>query len=414
MRTGGTTGGTAAVPQRGRARTVALTILAQAFHSLALASVGLFLPLIRSDLELSYTQAGTLSAASILVYAVMQVPAGYLADRYSAKRLFVTGLFGTMLFAFTLGLVQEYWQAVVNQAFSGFFRSLMFIPGMTLVTRWFPPGRRATAMSVYSTGGFAGLVLLDLLGPLIARELGWRTVFLTLPPAGALLAMAIWRLGQEPPRAGGQTRVTVRETLALFRLRFMWLVCAVQYVRLAIVTGIQFWLPTLLVDEKGLALTSAGLVIALRDLMTAASNPVGGYVSDRLRNPPLVIAFALVMLGATTALLVAVDYLPLLIVVIAVNAMFVQFYFGPLFQVPIEVLGVRTAGSTTGVSNLFANLGSFTFALALGALRDATGSFAAGFGLVAAMCAVGLALTAVLARMRRDALRKGAAAVLSS
>ncbi|MSQ12896.1 MAG: MFS transporter [Dehalococcoidia bacterium] len=389
----------------GRLRTVVLTIAAQAFHSLAFGSVGLFLPLIRKDLDISYTQAGVLSATSILVYAIMQVPAGFLADRYSPKRLFCTGLLGAMLFAITLGLVQNYWQAVVNQAFAGFFRSLLFIPGLTLVTRWFAPTRRATVMSVYSTGGFAGLVVLDLIGPLVAREVGWRVVFLTFPLVGVATAAALLRFGREPPRVAGQAQVTLRETAALFRMPFMWVTGSVQYIRLATVTGIQFWLPTLLVDERGLALTSVGLVIALRDFTTAASNPIGGYVSDRLRNPPLVIAFALAMLGITTGLLVAVNSLPVLILVITVNAMFVQFYFGALFQVPVEVLGPRTAGSTTGFNNLFANLGSFTFALLLGALKDATGSFAVGFGLVAAVCAVGLVFTAVLARMRSDALR---------
>jgi sugar phosphate permease len=389
---------------RARRVTVPIAIAAQGFHSLAFGCVGLFLPLIRSDLGMSYTQAGFLSAASILVFASMQIPVGYLADRASPKRLLVIGLLGTMALAITLGLVQNFWQALANQAVSGFFRAFLFIPGLALVTGWFPPARRATVMGMYTAGGFAGLVLLDLIGPVIVREFTWRALFVAFPLFGVALALLLARLGRDFPRTPGQRRVTLLETLGLFKHRVIQVSCGLQYVRLAIVSGLGFWMSSLLVDERGIAITSVGLIIALRDFTTAVSNPLGGYVSDKLRNPPLVIGFSLVMLGITTMLLIVVHSIPLLILVIAVNAMFVQFYFGSLFLVPMEVLGARTAGSSAGFTNLFANLGSFTFSLLLGALRDATGSFAVGFALVAGLAAVGLLLTLWLARIRKKAL----------
>ena len=96
--------------------------------------------------------------------------------------------------------------------------------------------------------------------------------------------------------------------------------------------------------------------------------------------------------------------LPLLLLVIAVNSIFAQFYFGPLFLVPVEVLGQRTAGIVTGFCNLFANLGSVAFAYSLGVIKDRTGSFAWGFGVICISCLAGIAFAAVLARMRQNAL----------
>jgi hypothetical protein len=57
-----------------------------------------------------------------------------------------------------------------------------------------------------------------------------------------------------------------------------------------------------------------------------------------------VIGFSLAVLACTSALLVAVDSTPLLVVVVALNSIFLQFYFGPLFSVPLEALGQRVAG----------------------------------------------------------------------
>ena len=79
-------------------------------------------------------------------------------------------------------------------------------------------------------------------------------------------------------------------------------------------------------------------------------------------------------------------------------------------QVGVEVLGQRTAGIVTGFCNLFANLGSVAFAYSLGVIKDRTGSFAWGFGAICISCLVGIALAAVLARMRQHALAAKSAA----
>ena len=95
---------------------------------------------------------------------------------------------------------------------------------------------------------------------------------------------------------------------------------------------------------------------------------------------------------------------PLLIAVIAVYSIFLGFYFGPLFLVPVEVLGSRLAGTTIGFSNLFANIGGFVCVYALGAIKDTAGSFQWGFVAIGAACIAGVALSVVLSRMRTRAL----------
>jgi nitrate/nitrite transporter NarK len=183
----------------------------------------------------------------------------------------------------------------------------------------------------------------------------------------------------------------------------MWVCAGIQFIRFAVTTSFNFWLPSLLVSDRGLSLEAAGLITAMGALLTAAANPLGGYVSDRLKNPPLVIGASLAVLACTSGLVVVVESIPLLVLVIALNSIFLQFYFGPLFSVPLEVLGSRVAGMSAGFSNMFANLGALTFAYALGIVKDVSGAFRLGFVATGAVCLVGIALTALLARMRRRA-----------
>ncbi len=390
--------------KRDRIVTVSLLILCQRFQALTIGGIALFLPVIRKDLELSFTQGGTLSAATILVYALMQVPAGYLADRFGPKRLFVIGVLGTTTLSLTFGLVCEYWQALANQTLSGFFRAFLFAPGLTLLASWFPPHRRATAMALFLVGGFAGNFVLDIVGPLLVAEFGWRFPFISFASVGILASLVFLRFGKESPRTSKQQKVSMFEAFKLFRYRIMWVCGIIQYVRLATMQGIAFWLPSLLVEEKGLSLQVTGLIIALRALLIAPSTILGGYTSDKLRNPPLVIGFSLIILAITTALFVHASNTAVLVALIAINAVFVQLYFGPLFAVPIEILGTHTSGTSTGFSNLFANLGSFSFVYLLGVLKDTTGFFESGFYAIAGCCIIGLAFTVLLARMRRKVI----------
>jgi sugar phosphate permease len=89
---------------------------------------------------------------------------------------------------------------------------------------------------------------------------------------------------------------------------------------------------------------------------------------------------------------------------IALSAIFLQFYFGPIFLVPVEVLGPRVAGTATGIGNLCANIGGFVTAYAFGVIKDNAGSFAWGYRGIGILCIAGIGLSVVLARMRTRAL----------
>jgi sugar phosphate permease len=159
----------------------------------------------------------------------------------------------------------------------------------------------------------------------------------------------------------------------------------------------------LLVTDRGLSVQETGLVMAMSAALMAPSNTLGGYVSDRIGNPPLVIGASLAILACTSVLLGVVESIPLLLLVIAVNSVFLHFYFGPLFLVVMEAPGPRIAGTATGFSNLFANIGGLITAYALGAVKDQAGTFTWGFVGVSGACLAGVALAVILARMRQRA-----------
>ncbi len=378
---------------------------------MALSGIGLFLPEIRKELGLSFTEGGVLSAASLFVYAAMQIPGGYLADRFGSRKIFFTGVLGTTVFCLIFGFITNYWQGVANQAMSGFFRSLLFVPSMAFLASWFSPNRRATAMGLSQAGIFMGQVFIFSIGPSLAHGADWRFPFIVFGAIGILFSAAFLLFGKEPPTAAVQQTAKLSEIGNLFQHRLMWVFGILHFIRLGIYQGITLWLPSLLLDkaslftdDKNIALLVIGYIMAARAIIITPSNVVGGFVSDKIKSPTFVMGLSLIIMAITTALLIHVNDFILLMVIIAINALFVQFYTGPLFSMPVDVYGKNNTGIITGICNLFANIGSVCFVYLLGWLKDVTGSFSSGFYAMSGACIVGLVFTIMLERMRHKVI----------
>jgi sugar phosphate permease len=380
--------------------TVWLVVLCQVAHFLTFAALPLLLPAVRDDLGIDFTQAGMLAATSALSYALMQVPAGYFSDRYGPRRLFFTGLLGWSALSLAFGFIHAFWLALANQFVAGAFRALLFAPGLALLASWCAPRRRATVMSLFLLGGHAGALMFSISGPLLAERYGWRPTFAGLAVAGLAAAWLFRSFAKDSPGSDTRKPPLPSDLIDLARYPILWVCSGLQFVRFAVVMGFSFWLPSFLISDRGFSLPEAGLVMAMSAVLSAPSNTLGAYVSDRLGNPPLVIGAALAILACTAALLPIAASTSMLLVAIATYSVFYGFYFGPLFLVPVEALGTRVAGSAIGFSNLFANIGGFLSIYALGAIRDRAGSFSGGFLAIGGLCLAGVALAGVLARMR--------------
>ncbi len=373
---------------RGTGLNATLIVAAQSTQAIAVGAVALFLPLIRADLGLNFSQAGLLAAVATLSYALMQVPAGILADRMSPKLLFGIGLIGTNALAIVFATSDSYAIMLVTQGVAGIFRAFMFIPGMLLITRHFSEAKRATAMGLFVAGGFSSNIVVNLLGPVLVGPLGWQGIIVVSSVLGLAVTAAFWLLADDGPARetvdGGRVA-----TGWVWRTRAWWLLGVIQFARLSIVAGVGFWIPAFLIEERGFSLAAAGVVVAVSAALTAPSNIGGGILSDRLGRPLLVIGGALGSMVVLLSLIGLIHVSPVLVVVICLTALVIQVYFGPLFAVPRQLFGPGLAGLSSGFGNLCANAGGFASVLVLGVLKDATGAFGIGFLTLAGLALIG-------------------------
>lgn len=91
-----------------------------------------------------------------------------------------------------------------------------------------------------------------------------------------------------------------------------------------------------------------------------------------------------------------------------VGSVFMQHYFEALYYIPVEVVGRRATGTVIGFSNMVANLGGLVISFALGMVKDATGTFQAGFLGIGGLCIFAPVLSIALRYVCKEALRRHA------
>src|SRR5690349_14056457 len=100
------------------------------------------------------------------------------------------------------GLAANYAQLVVARMTVGIGEAGGVPPSYAIISDYFPPGRRGTALGIYNLGPPVGAALGIAFGASIAAAYGWRTAFLVLGSVGIAAAGVTWLMVREPRRGG--------------------------------------------------------------------------------------------------------------------------------------------------------------------------------------------------------------------
>lgn len=158
---------------------------------------------IQDSLHVSDTQLGLIGGLYFaLFYCFIAIPVGWLADR--TNRTAVLSLACGIWSAATMacGLAVNYSQLVAARMTVGFGEAGGVPPSYAIISDYFPPGRRATALGIYNLGPPIGIALGIAFGASIAAAFSWRYAFLVLGGIGMIAALAVIVFVREPRRGG--------------------------------------------------------------------------------------------------------------------------------------------------------------------------------------------------------------------
>ena len=252
------------------------------------ATLSFALPLLSKDLGLGPEAKGVLSSAFFWSYATMQIPMGWWSDRVNLRWLYA-GAFvfwslaqGLTGFATTLGSLLFF------RVLLGIGEAIYLPGGNKVVSLLFPPARRGLPVGLFDAGTRTGLVLEGLLVPWLLQHYGWQITF-RLVGFTALLWVIPWLLvtprqlrGEVPVRREFKLAVFIDAVAALVSNRNLFGICLgfffFDYYWYLLVT----WLPDYLYTVRHMSIPQAGIYASLPFLVFGVSQPLGGWIADRL------------------------------------------------------------------------------------------------------------------------------------
>jgi predicted MFS family arabinose efflux permease len=184
---------------------------------------------IRKEFHLSDTSLGLLGTVATLMYAIVGLPLGRLADRWYRTRLIGIGTAVWSLLTAASGLALNYTQLFVSRLGVGVGEATCAPAGQSLIGDLFPPHQRARAMGVFMLGLPAGLCLAYFSAGAIGAAFGWRAAFLFACAPGLLFAWAALRIPEpvrgalDAARPPASTDAALKSPYtAVLRLPTMW------------------------------------------------------------------------------------------------------------------------------------------------------------------------------------------------
>ena len=206
-------------------------------NGLARFAYGLLLPAMQTDLNWSYTQAGTLNTANAAGYLAGALLTFLLIDRLGARRIFILGMLVSAPALAGSAALPDLWVQVTFRIVAGMAGAGVFIAGGAMAATLFrdAPGRNALAISLYFGGGGLGMIASGVALPVLLDQAGdeaWPVGWLILAGMAALaLPPAIWaaRHCPEPASRGDQKRAPLPLT-AMAEATAGYLLFAIGYI----------------------------------------------------------------------------------------------------------------------------------------------------------------------------------------
>ena len=386
-------------------------------------NIALALKPIGDELHMNPDQQGNAFGIFFWGYVLLQIPGGYLAERWSAKRFVSALLVVWGICAVGCGLVQTQMQFWVARFLLGVAEGGVWPAVLVLLSHWFPRAERARANAYWMLCLPAAVAVSSPISGWILGRWGWRIMIIS---EGALpflwLLIWNWYIADHPREArwisteereyleatlrreSGELDALPQESFLKTFLRPEVLVLIVIYFLINCGNyGYQAWLPTAIKNgAKHLSNFQIGILYSIPYLITMVGMVLNSRHSDRKHERRAHLALALAwgsafMMGGV----LLSGSLPLLsFFVIAMVGAGSYGGHGPFWAIPTETLPRRVAGSAMGLINALGNLGGYFGPRVVGFLNNRSGNFVFGFGALSLGLLVGSAMAFLLPRSR--------------
>jgi len=365
---------------------------------------------IMRDLRLQPDTMGVLLSAFFWTYAVCQIPAGLLVDRFGVRGVYAVAFVVWSLASASIALSRGPGDIIASRLVLGFAETVGPVASLAVIRASFSPRENGVPTAIYIAGQTLGPASGLLLGTTLLVNFGWRAMF-AVTGLAALLWVPGW-LAFAPP-AGTKAGGAPLDWFAILRNPTLWAMATCILFTSYYWYFVLTWVPAYLTSARGFSTMAMGRILSAPLACMAVTNILAGFLADRfLKKAASLFRVRLWFaaagsVGASSLLLLNVlpaNNLVMLVLLISVSSFGVMSSnFWTLAQ---NVAPPEKVGRIIGFLNTASQLGGVAAPLITGQILGPQRHFAPAVA-IAAICPLLALLPLYMTSRGIDALRSG-------
>ena len=374
------------------------------------------LPEIMVDLGIeSEASAGLISSLFFLPYTLLQVPSGYLGDKFGRKLILVPGLILFGCGAIFSGLAMTFSMFLVARVITGIGQGSYHGPVYSITTEHIPKEKRGLSTAIINSGSALGMAI-GLIGSsyfVKVANLNWRVLLFASGALGLLTAFLFYKFVKPTPVVKHENTSSENDEktsiLGILKNPKMLGTCLLYFATCYGYYMIVTWLPSFLEQERGFT----GAAIGIASSVVAFSSVPGALLfsrfSDKFMNKKVSLIIFLEIVGALMLYAtVVVNSNELLIVCLVLYGLFGKLAVDPILISHVaDIANPKMITTTFGMFNFCGMTASVLAPYITGMMTDITGTKISGFYLSSLIIVAGIVAMLVCNQIgkKREAAR---------
>ena len=374
-------------------------------------AIGLALPSISKDFALAPTQMGVVISAFFIGYSIMQIPGGWLADHFGSKTVICIALTLWSIFTFTTGHASTLAGLLFLRFVFGLCEGPYAGSCYRAIAEYFPRELRPAFTTGILSSNYIGSAIAPIIIVPLILWFGWRGMFQALGCIGFVYvffyAFFVKQVKPaEEEKAGAKKGSKKEYFLKLLHFSIIWKLVVCAFCISCINKGLDAWMPTYLIAERGINLKAVGYVTPIPFMASFLSTAVCGWIMNKYfdRVEQYMIGICAVMTAIFLYLMYNAETLFWVVVFQCGVYFFKACILGSAVAIVLKIVTGSIAGSASTLVNMGGQVAGFISPVIMGYLVSAfNGSFNAVFYYLiaaAALCAV----SALLIPKRKEAM----------
>jgi ACS family glucarate transporter-like MFS transporter len=385
-------------------------------------------PLIAKEFHWDPARMGIIFSSFLWTYALMLIPSGWLADRLGSRKVSAASITIWSIGAILTGAITNFGNTIAARLVLGAGEAASYPIAGKVVRQWFPASERGVATAIFNAGAYAGPALATPLVAWIVLEAGWRPSFVILGVLGFIWLyfwLKLFRLPEEcnwlpaaerdyiirnrdnqpasAPSGAAQVKISVGR---LLEHKSMWGLAITQ--GCAVYTQYLFltWLPSYLVQARGMRLMKAGIYSALPFLVAVILGIFIGKISDQILDADkmkkghrrtAVITFMLLSSIVLLTNMIRNEFVVLALISISLTSISSAITLNIALANDL-ITEPRVTGTGIGIQILGGNVFGLMAPIVTGFIVKATGSFNSAFILAGCLLIFGALVSSTCTR----------------